>query len=371
MPGTPSAPLTIRRLLILGFCCALFLVFLAQAGAQVHVRGYFRRDGTYVRPHMRTSPDGNPYNNYSFPGNFNPNTGKVTTGDPAKYLERYYSKQRTESGATSTFQSQHGPQWSPGPVLDLPSLPGDLAKEELSRSAQYCSWITPEAAATKQCLLSQQRALSSIALPDYTKLPKSELERSARYCEWLFGDNRAGFYNCLNSQMWGLRRASGATFDSVPQTETARALAYCEWLYGDNRAGYQACIDSQSRTLSEPRSEGEWRRAQRYCEWLYGDNRAGAMRCRDSQARGIRSQYGIDSTGLPSGEWRRAASYCEWLYGDNRSGALSCLASQARGLRRSQSTIDRAVPLDVSRYCEWLYGDNRSEYWSCISSRTR
>src|SRR5690606_2180133 len=27
--------------------------------AQVRVRGYYRKDGTYVRPHVRTYPDGN------------------------------------------------------------------------------------------------------------------------------------------------------------------------------------------------------------------------------------------------------------------------------------------------------------------------
>ncbi len=57
---------------------------------QVRVRGYTRKDGTYVAPHTRSSPDGNPYNNYSFPGNYNPNTGRITTGNPSTYLERYY-----------------------------------------------------------------------------------------------------------------------------------------------------------------------------------------------------------------------------------------------------------------------------------------
>jgi len=36
------------------------------AYAQVHVRGYYRSNGTYVQPYYRTSPDGNPYNNYSY-----------------------------------------------------------------------------------------------------------------------------------------------------------------------------------------------------------------------------------------------------------------------------------------------------------------
>ena len=64
-------------------------ISLAEAG---WVRGYYRGDGTYVRPHYRTNPDGNPYNNYSFPGNYNPNTGKITPGNPDTYLNRYYNR---------------------------------------------------------------------------------------------------------------------------------------------------------------------------------------------------------------------------------------------------------------------------------------
>lgn len=73
----------------------VFLLPIILEAKRVYVRGYFRKNGTYVRPHYRTWPDGNPYNNYSFPGNYNPNTGKITGGDPEKYLERYYSKKKT------------------------------------------------------------------------------------------------------------------------------------------------------------------------------------------------------------------------------------------------------------------------------------
>lgn len=34
--------------------------------SDVHVRGYTRSDGVYVQPHVRSAPDGNPYNNYSY-----------------------------------------------------------------------------------------------------------------------------------------------------------------------------------------------------------------------------------------------------------------------------------------------------------------
>jgi len=45
-------------------------------GADVSVGGHYRRDGTYVQPHMRSAPDGNRLNNWSTEGNVNPYTGK-------------------------------------------------------------------------------------------------------------------------------------------------------------------------------------------------------------------------------------------------------------------------------------------------------
>ena len=77
--------------LLLAFCVFTLYPLEVEAG-RVRVRGYYRKDGTYVRPHYRTAPDGNPYNNYSFPGNYNPNTGRITPGNPQKYLDRYYNR---------------------------------------------------------------------------------------------------------------------------------------------------------------------------------------------------------------------------------------------------------------------------------------
>jgi hypothetical protein len=52
------------------------------ASAQVYVHGYTTKNGTYVAPHYRSAPDGNPYNNYSTRGNVNPYTGQVGTKGP-------------------------------------------------------------------------------------------------------------------------------------------------------------------------------------------------------------------------------------------------------------------------------------------------
>jgi hypothetical protein len=77
---------------------AAFVLFgFSQADAD-SVRGYIRRDGTYVAPHQRTSPDRNPYNNYEFPGNYNPNSGRTTPGNPDTYLDHYYDRGRSSGG---------------------------------------------------------------------------------------------------------------------------------------------------------------------------------------------------------------------------------------------------------------------------------
>lgn len=81
----------------------LFLVLLVsiQGTAQVKVRGYYRKNGTYVQPHYRSKPDGNPYNNWSYPGNTNPYTGKTATGNPNTYLKNYYNKSSSRSTSYS------------------------------------------------------------------------------------------------------------------------------------------------------------------------------------------------------------------------------------------------------------------------------
>ncbi len=78
-----------------------------DAAGRVRVKGYYRKDGTYVRPHYRTAPDGNPYNNYSYPGNYNPNTGKVTTGNPSTYLQRYYNRSSSTSSSVPTYNQSY------------------------------------------------------------------------------------------------------------------------------------------------------------------------------------------------------------------------------------------------------------------------
>lgn len=54
----------------------LLLTLSCTALADVYVEGYYRSDGTYVRPHYRSSPNSSTYDNYSTRGNVNPYTGQ-------------------------------------------------------------------------------------------------------------------------------------------------------------------------------------------------------------------------------------------------------------------------------------------------------
>jgi hypothetical protein len=53
-----------------------FIQLIGIASADTWVKGYFRKDGTYVNGHYRSDPDGYFWNNYSSYGNVNPYTGE-------------------------------------------------------------------------------------------------------------------------------------------------------------------------------------------------------------------------------------------------------------------------------------------------------
>lgn len=66
----------------------LIVLFSGQVFSDVDVKGYYRKDGTYVQPSHRSDPDHNKNNNWSTKGNVNPYTGDEGT-KPAdnKYTE--------------------------------------------------------------------------------------------------------------------------------------------------------------------------------------------------------------------------------------------------------------------------------------------
>ena len=59
--------------------------FALPATAKDHaVKGYVKKDGTYVAPTVASNPNTTKVDNYSSKGNINPATGKEGTVDPYK-----------------------------------------------------------------------------------------------------------------------------------------------------------------------------------------------------------------------------------------------------------------------------------------------
>lgn len=69
------------RGLVLALGCALSFASIADS---TKVNGYFKKDGTYVPPHVRTTPNNSKVDNWSTKGNVNPYSGKKGTKDPYK-----------------------------------------------------------------------------------------------------------------------------------------------------------------------------------------------------------------------------------------------------------------------------------------------
>ena len=80
------------------FTAILIACIAVPAAAQVQVRGYVKKDGTYVAPHVRTAPNNTRFDNYSTAPNYNPNTGRQGTKDP-------YPQPTYQAPKPQTYQS--------------------------------------------------------------------------------------------------------------------------------------------------------------------------------------------------------------------------------------------------------------------------
>src|SRR5690349_8190545 len=72
----------------------------SKSSGVVHVRGYTRKDGTYVPGYDRTAPNDTKFDNWSTEGNINPETGKPGTKNP------YPENRPSSAGASSALGSE-------------------------------------------------------------------------------------------------------------------------------------------------------------------------------------------------------------------------------------------------------------------------
>ena len=68
-----------------GIIAIALIALSSQAVATEFVKGYVKKDGTYVAPHVRSSPNNVQWDNYSTKGNTNPYTGQQGTQRDTTY----------------------------------------------------------------------------------------------------------------------------------------------------------------------------------------------------------------------------------------------------------------------------------------------
>lgn len=86
----------------------------ATAMAGEYVKGYTKRDGTYVQGYYRSSPDSSYNNNYSTRGNINPYSGQSGTeprtwnNRTPQYNERTYGNSFEEPSYNDSGYNTYG-----------------------------------------------------------------------------------------------------------------------------------------------------------------------------------------------------------------------------------------------------------------------
>lgn len=172
----------------------LFLLLSASVTSvfsQVQVRGYYRKNGTYVQPHQRTYPNHTITDNYSYPGNYNPNTGRVSGGSGAVQSSTYSTPVPVEHKVSAPYYS-----------LPVPSK--NLGREsdsyQTSDSASPSDPIVkPVSQATMYALVEENAALKTqpkyMAVSKYA-IPKNSAVRVTQYNEDYYlaeVDGRSGY----------------------------------------------------------------------------------------------------------------------------------------------------------------------------------
>jgi hypothetical protein len=87
------------------FVALASLLVSTAAQAQVHVKGYVTKNGTYVAPHYRSSPNSTKLDNYSTKGNINPYTGQVGTRNVYSNPYNFGSSGSSSSSSYSSYGS--------------------------------------------------------------------------------------------------------------------------------------------------------------------------------------------------------------------------------------------------------------------------
>jgi hypothetical protein len=160
--------------------------------AYVNVSGYYRKDGTYVRPHVRSNPNGLKYDNYGYKpsdGLYNKTYGtRGSEWDTPTYItdpDYYKGKALYESGSSGNYSSSLRSTISPAKHYAPPIFKKRVYKTLYSSTVwelsdwSYFSWETRKPFSNARSFLNR-----GYKLADIKTVSSSELEKY----QWKFSD---------------------------------------------------------------------------------------------------------------------------------------------------------------------------------------
>lgn len=135
-----------RILLTLGL---LFLIGSFCYAGDVSVKGYYRKDGAYVAPYHRSSPDNTVKNNYDYKGNTNPNTGAVgdnyyRSNPTSDYYQPNYQPQQRSHNYNTNNNNQYSPNIYTQPSYQYNQPSSSVGQTQTVYSNGKAYQVTPQ-----------------------------------------------------------------------------------------------------------------------------------------------------------------------------------------------------------------------------------
>lgn len=210
------------------FALLLILLIPVSSVLAVHVNGYYRSNGTYVNSYERTAPDGNPYNNYSYPGNYNPNTGSITGGNPDTYLNNYYNN--SSLGSSYTY-----------PVSTYVPTPSCPSMSTYDSSSDSCKCYSGYIVSGSSCVNANLYCSDKIGL-------MSQYNSISKTCECMYGYEYDGSSCVYKSKYSSLSSSTCPLHSSKSTTDSTKCS--CDIGYQVNTAK-DSCVIAPVKTNAE------------------------------------------------------------------------------------------------------------------------
>ena len=90
-------------LILITFLIGISSFSQSKSANDVYVEGYYRSDGTYVKPHYRSAPNGTNRDNFSTKGNVNPYTGEKGYIEPDRKPNKINKYSQRNSVSSSNY----------------------------------------------------------------------------------------------------------------------------------------------------------------------------------------------------------------------------------------------------------------------------